>query len=414
MLIPDQKIEMTWNGKNKQHYISCGYQFTKIGDSFYVKAEDLLPQSRKTIQLVCDCCGSVVTDNYFRYYNLAKHHGKYFCKSCIKKYDLYERQNKHYKQLIEFCAENNYELITKPEEIITVDSEVKYICPIHGIQSTTVSNMLQHRHCRQCGNLSKASKMNEYYKNNLENRQKTFYDKLLKICNTNGYTLLSSPQDIKNNTSYIQYSCPNHGQHRMQVKNMINGRICPDCRKEKSSQKYRLSVDEVNKRISECGGKWINKSEYVNNSTNNLRIICPRCHNNILTTSLQHFVQHGGQVCSECFHKESNGERRIRQYLDEKHIMYYQEHWFADCRDVKPLPFDFFLPEHDTVIEFDGIQHFKDTGYFHYSYTQNQKHDQIKNIYCSNHDIHLIRIPYTDFNKIESILEKEILHEDIV
>ena len=99
---------------------------------------------------------------------------------------------------------------------------------------------------------------------------------------------------------------------------------------------------------------------------------------------------------------------KIRKYLELHNIDFYPEHWFPDCRDEKPLPFDFYLYNNNIAIEFDGEQHFEDTHYFNYSIEKNRLHDEIKTDYCRKNDIKLIRIPYWDLNKIDKILDKEL------
>ena len=66
-------------------------------------------------------------------------------------------------------------------------------------------------------------------------------------------------------------------------------------------------------------------------------------------------------------------------------------------------------------IEFDGDQHFYDKGDFSNSLEYIQNHDEIKNKYCAENNIKLIRIPYWKYPKIETILNQELnLHKDIV
>ena len=124
-------------------------------------------------------------------------------------------------------------------------------------------------------------------------------------------------------------------------------------------------------------------------------------------------------MCDDCYRKESIGERRIRQYLERHCIPYIPEAWFHDCRDIKPLPFDFYLNENNTIIEFDGKQHFYDgKKFFHntYDYEITKRHDKIKNKYCEDNSINLIRIPYWKLNEIDIILDTKLnySHEDIV
>ena len=159
---------------------------------------------------------------------------------------------------------------------------------------------------------------------------------------------------------------------------------------------------------------------YYSMNSKSDQIFCKKCikenKGEPFLTSLRNFTQHDGQVCSNCKNVKSLGERRIQRYLENKRLDLIPQKWFVDCRDANPLPFDFYLDGLNTIIEFDGRQHFEETGYFTYPLEIVQKHDKIKNIYCREHNINLIRISYLDYNKIEEILDKELsfLHEDIV
>lgn len=112
--------------------------------------------------------------------------------------------------------------------------------------------------------------------------------------------------------------------------------------------------------------------------------------------------------------KRSKGEQVLRNILTELSINFISEHIFKDC--VNPntgnyLKFDFYLPDYNCCIEYDGEQHFK--GWrkgrdAKSSLEQVQFRDNIKNNYCKEHGILLIRIPYTDYNKLDSCYVKEI------
>lgn len=101
-----------------------------------------------------------------------------------------------------------------------------------------------------------------------------------------------------------------------------------------------------------------------------------------------------GRGCSHCV--ESKGERLVRQWLEKCDIKYKYQEPFDDCRDVLPFPFDFYLPEFNVCIEYDGKQHFEPIEYFggQEAFEYTQKHDKIKNEYCKNNNIKLLRIPY--------------------
>lgn len=53
----EQLIKTTWNNFTKKYYTGLGYQFTKIGDEFFVKAKDLKQNAMVYITGICDYCG---------------------------------------------------------------------------------------------------------------------------------------------------------------------------------------------------------------------------------------------------------------------------------------------------------------------------------------------------------------------
>lgn len=80
MLIPNQQILITWNSRNKEHYINKGYEFTKMREPLWVKAEDLKQGSHSLVKVACDYCG-VIRD--MPYKNYLKHHDKELGDCCF-------------------------------------------------------------------------------------------------------------------------------------------------------------------------------------------------------------------------------------------------------------------------------------------------------------------------------------------
>lgn len=104
---------------------------------------------------------------------------------------------------------------------------------------------------------------------------------------------------------------------------------------------------------------------------------------------------------------KSAGETKIKSILNELNIYFETQKSFETCRfeDTKALAkFDFYLPEYNCLIEYDGEQHFlsRQSGWsndIQLAYTKS--HDNFKNQWCYQNNIRLIRIPYTDFNQID-------------
>ena len=92
-------------------------------------------------------------------------------------------------------------------------------------------------------------------------------------------------------------------------------------------------------------------------------------------------------------------------------IKYDIQYRFDDCKNILTLPFDFKLKKNGRpiCIEFDGDMHFKPRGTDTIEYfIQRKINDGLKNEYCLNNGIKLIRIPYWETQNIEKILIKEL------
>lgn len=94
----------------------------------------------------------------------------------------------------------------------------------------------------------------------------------------------------------------------------------------------------------------------------------------------------------------STGELKIKIILEKLKIKYIREYEIADSRQR----FDFFLPDLNIAIEYDGVQHFKSVDYFggEEGFKKTKERDRRKDEYCQSNNIKLIRIPYTDFDKL--------------
>lgn len=166
---------------------------------------------------------------------------------------------------------------------------------------------------------------------------------------------------------------------------IIRGSGCPKCAGviKKTHDEYVKELYITNPDIEVLG-------EYINAKTE----ILHRCliHDYKWYTT-PHSVLRRNR-CPQCH--ESSGERQIRQWLEKHDIKYVYQKPFKDCYDVKLLPFDFYLPDYNCCIEYDHIQHFEPVEYFggKEKFKIQQKHDKIKNKYCMNNDIPLLRISY--------------------
>lgn len=128
-----------------------------------------------------------------------------------------------------------------------------------------------------------------------------------------------------------------------------------------------------------------------------------QCGNEFIT-SIASF-QNGKDKCDICAASSSKYERTVRRFLEENDIEYIPEYRINSCKDILPLPFDFYIKSCSKLIEIDGQGHYYPC-YFNNMSEENSKksfeatikHDKIKNDYCEQYDIPLLRIPYWEMD----------------
>lgn len=109
---------------------------------------------------------------------------------------------------------------------------------------------------------------------------------------------------------------------------------------------------------------------------------------------------HGLNPC-RCWQKHSIGVWKIIDILEKNKINYSLEKTFESCLSTKGnmLPFDFYLPDYNILIEYDGQQHYQIAfGQDEQKLFLQQENDKIKNNWCKENNIKLIRISYKQKN----------------
>ena len=247
-------------------------------------------------------------------------------------------------------------------------TKVKIICPTHGIFEQRPTNHLYGQSCPTCSN----SLTTEDFVNNSKNIHGDKYD----------YSLVQ----YKDYKTKVKIICPKHGIFEQTPNNHLKGKVCYKC-----VCTYKKTTEEFVKNVTKIHGDRYDYSlvDYKNNITK-VKIICPT-HGIFEQRPNDHLNGNGCPCC-----KTSKGELNIKMILDKNNIKYIQQHKFDDCRYINPLPFDFYLPHLNTCIEYDGIQHFEPVVFFggERGLSILQRTDLIKNNYCMDNNIILIRVDY--------------------
>lgn len=178
----------------------------------------------------------------------------------------------------------------------------------------------------------------------------------------------------------------------------LRGQRCPECfgNRVKTTEEFSREVDELS------DGEFSLETEYVNNRTQVIirHIECDKTY----SVTPKDFLR--GNRCPYC--KQSKGERLVRRILDKHQVDYEIEKAFGDLKvNHQKLPFDFYLPKYNLLIEYDGIQHFKEVQYFGGAekLKSQKRRDSLKNDYANRKGYNLLRIPYTYSNKqVEEVI----------
>ena len=104
--------------------------------------------------------------------------------------------------------------------------------------------------------------------------------------------------------------------------------------------------------------------------------------------------------CKKCSPSyKSQGELKISEILDKMKISYINEYKPFKFENNYYARYDFYV-DNNYIIEFDGEQHFREVKIFKQTLQEVQEHDRIKNQWCKDNNIPLIRIPYTHLNDL--------------
>ena len=247
------------------------------------------------------------------------------------------------------------------------------------------------------------SNFNNYGCKYCSNNVTLTYEEVKEYIENINYKLLST--EYKNAKTKLLVQCDKkHEPYEVRLDSLKRGSRCPICSKIQSTEKHKYNYDEVKKYIESFGYKLLS-TEYKT-IHEKLLIQCDKGHNPYEVTYSK--FKNQDRRCPHC--KNSKGEKRISEVLDKINVIYEIQYKFDDCKFKYKLPFDFYLPQYNICIEYDGGQHFEIVEYFGGldGFINTKIRDTIKNDYCKKNNINLIRIPYWEFDNIEKILNREL------
>ena len=292
---------------------------------------------------------------------------------------------------------NGTVILSKKEDIKNIDQYIKFRCGECGREYTTTWHIFMkntYHICNFCFNRkrskgevnTKHQDTNKFHIEALKNGlvilgdcNIKYHDKIL-VQNKDGYRGIMFPSSIIKGSSF-----------------------------EKFSTRNPYTIDNI--RIFAFNKGWdciVYNQEYKGDKVP-LKLMCS-CGNDFYV-DLNHFVA-GKYQCNECRMKQSAIAASVELWLNKNNLHYEKEKIFEECRDQKPLPFDFYLIDFNACIEVDGIGHYRPVTFggnkekANILYQERVKNDKIKNDYCKKNNIPLLRLPFW-------IIEKEEHYDEL-
>lgn len=226
-----------------------------------------------------------------------------------------------------------------------------------------------------------------------------------KANNVHSFKYDYSKTIYKDSRSSVLIICLKHGKFEQRANDHLQGAGCSKCKIENLPQNQFKSQAQWIEEANEIHDNKFDYSKVIYKGwLEKVIIICPK-HGEFEQQAGSHLQGFGCPVC-----KESQGEKKIRKYLDLNNIEYILQYKSNDCRHIRVLPFDFYLPAYNLLIEFDGIQHYKLVELFGGipTFELIKLKDKIKTQYTIDNNIKLLRISYLEIDNIETILKSNL------
>ena len=280
------------------------------------------------------------------------------------------------------------------EYFTKISAKTKIHCSIHGdFEQMADAHIRQASGCPDCGSVSQSEK-----------RRMSKKEFILKSKTMHGDKYDYSMVVYKNSREKITIICPNHGEFYPAPGNFLLGSGCPKCSSIEQHEKQKKSVEDfINDSIKVHGDKYDYSEVKYSGGKVFVEIICKK-HGAFHQSPNNH---QRGNGCPFC--KSSKGENQIRLILDNLEVRYFTQHTFDGLVDKRKLKCDFYLPDSNMVIEFNGKQHYEEVKTWGGKEALNevQRRDELKRVFLKSVNIKLLEIPYTE-NDLENLIIKHL------
>lgn len=266
-------------------------------------------------------------------------------------------------------------------------------CPIHGDFYQTPDNHIRGQRCPKCvaeANGERCRMSTSDFVKKAQEKHGNFYD--------------YSEAKYTNNHTAVKIKCPLHGFFEQLPLNHPRGEGCLKCGIEKNAESFASNTSAFVLKARRVHGNRYDYSlvNYIR-SNRKVAIVC-KTHGEFSVSPNNHLRGKGCPIC-QC----PKGEEKISLFLDKNNIKYYRQHKIFNNNVLcvnKFLLVDFYIPECNIFIEYNGEQHYSCVDHFggQEKFQKQQERDFALRQYCKEHKIVLVEIPYTEYKNIDNIL----------
>lgn len=220
--------------------------------------------------------------------------------------------------------------------------------------------------------------------------------------------LISDVYDNANKKIKFRCFCGNEFEKTFASFKESPRKLCKECYYKSASDSYSLTIEEASDIVGKfSSSKVLDVYKYDNKNYVKLKCECGSIYN----VRLSWIKQGGSKRCKKCTGVISALEYEAMRVLDNMNIKYENEKMFDDLKHKTKLRIDLYLCDLNIAIELDGRQHYEPIKFFggEKTFERIKLRDHIKDKYCKENNIKLIRIRYDEINNIEKILKKALL-----
>lgn len=288
--------------------------------------------------------------------------------------------------------QNRYEYFE--ESFSNYTSKMEIFCSEHGFfKQTPHTHVSMRAGCPKCG-LIKSARSN----------QKGWESVLILFRDIHGDKYKYDESTYKDVSSKMKISCSIHGWFLQKPYQHYSGSGCNECAIIDVHNRQKIDFIEFKERSQREHGYRYEyfEEDYIDIFTP-VKISCEK-HGYFYQKPRDHYR---GSGCPKC--QSSRGENTVRLFLQELNIEFQEQKTFEGLEFKSKLKCDFYIPSVNTVIEFNGLQHYEPISIFGglMGLQETQKRDIIKYNFLEQNNINLIVVRY-DIEDIKHYLKEKI------